>query len=238
MTCKDKASYDSTPPCMTNAYRVAFHGCWCMVKVDVINWMTNACQSTDITNAYQITFMTHSHHMTCVTDAYQMTLTTYVHQITSIVTQTPWLIHIKTALRQIENAKSTTERQTMHTQRASQHRESHHSKSYNTTHTTLQHYNTESPTIQRATTQRTQHYNITTQRAPERKALQHKTRQDKRNPLLWEMYCLLGSLLSCLVLSCLVPSAGRQRFTRGDHFDLLEKTIFLFFCFLFFYFSI
>ena len=34
------------------------------------------------------------------------------------------------------------------------------------------------------------------------------------------------------------PSAGRQRFTRGDHFDLLEKRIFLFSIFLFFYFSI
>ena len=33
-----------------------------------------------------------------------------------------------------------------------------------------------------------------------------------------------------------MPSAGRQRFTRGDHFDLLEKRIFLFSIFLFFYF--
>ena len=33
-----------------------------------------------------------------------------------------------------------------------------------------------------------------------------------------------------------MPSAGRQRFTRGDHFDLLEKGIFLFSIFLFFYF--
>ena len=32
-----------------------------------------------------------------------------------------------------------------------------------------------------------------------------------------------------------MPSAGRQRFTRRDHFDLLEKTIFLFSSFLFFY---
>ena len=157
MTCKDKASYDSTPPCMTNAYRVAFHGCWCMVKVDVMNWMTNACQSTDITNAYQITFMTHSHHMTCVTDAYQMTLTTYVHQITSIVTQTPWLIHIKTDLRQIGECQEHGETQNAHpksltTQRVAsfkelqhnthntttlQHRQPHDSKGYNTTHTTL-----------------------------------------------------------------------------------------------------
>jgi len=32
-----------------------------------------------------------------------------------------------------------------------------------------------------------------------------------------------------------MPSAGRQRFTRGDRFDLLEKRIFLFSIFLFFY---
>jgi len=33
-----------------------------------------------------------------------------------------------------------------------------------------------------------------------------------------------------------MPSAGRQRFTRGDHFDLLEKRILLLSIFLFFYF--
>ena len=33
-----------------------------------------------------------------------------------------------------------------------------------------------------------------------------------------------------------MPSAGRQRFTRGDHFDLLEKRIFLFSIFLLFLF--
>ena len=27
-----------------------------------------------------------------------------------------------------------------------------------------------------------------------------------------------------------MPSAGRQRFTRGDHFDLLDKRIVLLFC--------
>ena len=32
-----------------------------------------------------------------------------------------------------------------------------------------------------------------------------------------------------------MPSAGRQRFTRGDHFDLLEKRIFLFSVFIFLY---
>jgi len=35
-----------------------------------------------------------------------------------------------------------------------------------------------------------------------------------------------------------MPSAGRQCFTRRDHFDLLEKRIFLFSIFLFFYFTI
>ena len=33
-----------------------------------------------------------------------------------------------------------------------------------------------------------------------------------------------------------LPSAGSQRFTRGDHFDLLEKRIFLFSIFLLFLF--
>jgi len=33
-----------------------------------------------------------------------------------------------------------------------------------------------------------------------------------------------------------MPSTGRQRFTRGDHFDLLEKRIFLFSIFLLFLF--
>jgi len=36
----------------------------------------------------------------------------------------------------------------------------------------------------------------------------------------------------------LTSVAGRQRFTRGDRFDLLEKGIFLFSIFLLFYFSI
>ena len=35
--------------------------------------------------------------------------------------------------------------------------------------------------------------------------------------------------------SCAYISAGRQRFTRGDHFDPLEKRIFLFSIFLFSY---
>jgi len=33
-----------------------------------------------------------------------------------------------------------------------------------------------------------------------------------------------------------MPPAGRQRFTRGDNFDLLEKRIFLFSIFLLFLF--
>ena len=32
-----------------------------------------------------------------------------------------------------------------------------------------------------------------------------------------------------------MPFAGRQRFTRGDHFDLLQTVIFLFAICLFFY---
>jgi len=35
-----------------------------------------------------------------------------------------------------------------------------------------------------------------------------------------------------------VPTAGRQRFTRADNFDLLEKRIFLFSIFQFYYFPI